>query len=329
MDLKEKVLNTIKKYGLIKYGDTIVVGVSGGPDSMTLLNVLYSLKNELKINLVVAHINHMLRKEADVETEYVKEYCEKHEISCFIKKEDVMKIAEKEKRGTEEIGREIRYKFFEEVALTENANKIATAHNANDNAETVLMNILRGTSISGLKGIDIIRGGKYIRPLLECNRKDIELYCKENKLNPKYDKTNTENIYTRNKIRNLLIPYIEDNFNPNIIDTINRMSAIAGEENNYIQNQVEKTYREIVITKQNKQIILDLKKFNKQEEVIKNRLVLYTINELMGNCQGIEKIHIKDIVKLCKNNIGNKFLTPNKKIKILIKNKQIFFISLV
>ena len=325
--LLEQVLNTINKFNLINNKDKIVVGVSGGPDSMCLINILNYIKREkiLDIDIVVAHINHMIRKEADEETEYVRNYCKNNNIECFIKKQDIARLAEEQGKGTEEIGRMIRYKFFDEIALKTESNKIATAHNANDNAETVLMNILRGTSISGLKGIEIKREEKYIRPLLESNRKDIELYCKEEKLNPKYDKTNKENIYTRNKIRNMLIPYIEENFNPNIIETVNRMSNIAEEENEYIQKQVENAYKKMMLKEQKNEIILDLKKFNQEEKVIKNRLVLYTINELLGNCQGIEKIHINDIVKLCSNNIGNKFLTPNKKIKVLVKNKQIFF----
>ena len=122
-----------------------------------------------------------------------------------------------QKIGTEEAGRKLRYSFFEEVAQKTNANKIVTAHNANDNSETVLMNLIRGTGTSGLKGIEAKRDNKYIRPLIECTRKEIEEYCEQNKLEPKQDKSNSENIYTRNKIRNILIPLIENEFNPNII----------------------------------------------------------------------------------------------------------------
>ena len=148
----------------------------------------------------------------------------------------------------------------------------------------------------------------------------------ENNLNPRIDSSNLENIYTRNKIRNLLIPYLEKEFNPSIINAIDRLSKIAKEENRYLQTQTEKIYEEILISEEKEQIILDLKKFNIQETVIKNRLVLYTINRLFGSSSGIEKIHIEDIIKLCKNNIGNKYLIPNKKVKILVKSRKIFFI---
>ena len=323
--LEDKVLNTIKRYEQIKSGDTIVVGVSGGPDSMCLLNVLKNLQNELKINIVVAHINHMIRKEADSETVFVQDFCEQRDIKCFVKKADVLQIAKEKKLGTEEVGRKIRYDFFEEVKNIVGGNKIATAHNANDNAETVLMNFLRGSGSTGLKGIEPIRDNKLIRPIIECTRQEIEQYCNEKGLNPKYDKTNQENIYTRNKIRNMLIPYIQENFNPNIIETINRMSNLIATDEMYFKSIVKQSYKETFISRTEKEIILDLKKFNVLEKVIKSRLIIYTINELLGTTNGIEKIHIEDVIKLCKNNIGNKYLTPNKNIKIMIKNKKIFF----
>ena len=149
----------------------------------------------------------------------------------FVKKENVTYLAKQQKKGTEEIGRQIRYEFFNEILTETDSNKIATAHNSNDRAETVILNILRGSGISGLKGIEVMREQKYIRPLIDINRTDIEKYCKENGLNPRYDESNDENIYSRNKVRNIIIPYIKKEFNPNIIKTINRLSAVETEEN--------------------------------------------------------------------------------------------------
>lgn len=326
--MEEKILKTIKKYNLIKNGDKIVIGVSGGPDSIALLNILIKIKQSKKINfdILVCHINHMIRKEAIEDEEFVKEFCKNNNIDCYIKRIDVENVAKREKSGTEEIGRRERYKFFKEILEKTNSNKIATAHNANDNAETVIMNIIRGSGTLGLKGIEL-KQKNIIRPLRECYRDEIETYCEEEGLNPRIDKTNLENIYTRNKIRNQLIPYIKKEFNPNIIESINRLSDLALQENEYIENKVKQAYNDIVEDKKEDCISLDLKKFNSLEKVIKNRLVLYTINELFGTRSGIEKKHIEDIIKLCSNNIGNKYLIPNKKVKILVKNKKIFFIA--
>lgn len=353
--LEEKVLKTIVKYNMIENGDSVVVGVSGGPDSMTLLNILNNLKEKLNIKIYVAHINHMIRVEADEETEYVKNFCKDIRVDFFAKRIKVEEEAKKLKIGTEEAGRNIRYAFFEEVANEVGANKIATAHNSNDNAETVLMNIIRGTSVSGLKGIEKVRDSKFIRPIIECSRNEIEEYCKLQKLNPRYDKSNQENIYTRNKIRNLLVPYIQKEFNPNILEGINRLSSIATEEEQFINKIVEKEYKKLLINgntndnkcdnanKQNKKnnfknineeknnlkpkVILNLKEFNKLDYVIKSKLILYTISVVVGKATGIEKIHIDDIIKLCRNNIGNKFLVPKKGIKIYVKKGKIFFMA--
>ena len=369
--IEKEVLRTIKKYNMIKEGDKVVIGVSGGPDSITLLNVLNKFKEKLNIKIYVAHINHSIRKEADEETEYVREFCKKIGVEFFFKKIDVEQEAKKLKIGTEEAGRNIRYAFFEEVAKKVGANKIATAHNSNDNAETVLMNIIRGTSISGLKGIEKMRDNKFIRPLIETTRDKIEEYCKIENLNPRYDKSNKENVYTRNKVRNLLIPYIQKEFNPNIIEGINRLSNIATEEERFLNSLVEEEYKRILIKErresnkkkgkdflletENKSVeetvqnnneekrnmyegkeeinneeikaILNLKEFNKLNNVIKSRLILYTISNLYDTAVGIEKIHIDDIIKLCNNNIGNKYLTPRKEIKIYVKKGKIFFLS--
>ena len=353
--MKQKILNTIKKYNLIENGDSIVIGVSGGPDSICLLHVLNNLKKEMNFSIYVAHINHMIRKEADEETEYVKDFCKKIGVECFIKKMDVVSIAKEAKQGTEETGRKIRYEFFEEICKKTNSNKIATAHNNNDKVETIIMNVLRGSGSNGLKGIEPIRDGKFIRPLIEIEREEIENYCLKNNLNPRIDKSNNENIYTRNKIRNAVIPYIKKEFNPNIIKTINRLSEVSAEESEYLEKITQKVFNEISVESdclrpkelgqihvgvapldnphleeiaKNNTIILDLKKFNNLELVIKRRIILYTINKVIGSTEGIEKINIEDIIKLCKNNIGNKYLMPIKKIKILVKKGKIFFIPI-
>lgn len=338
--MKQQALDTIKKYNLIENGDSIVIGVSGGPDSICLLHILNKLKNEIGFNIYVAHINHMIRKEADEETEYVKKFCENLGIVCFIKRIDVVKIANNLKKGTEETGRQIRYEFFNEILKKTNSNKIATAHNNNDKVETIIMNVLRGSGTAGLKGIEAIRENKYIRPLIDVTREEIEEYCLNNNLNPKIDKSNNENIYTRNKIRNIVIPYIKKEFNPNIIKTLNRLSEVATEENEYLNKITQETFNKIYVgtaisrpqvdksmNLEGKHIDLDLKQFNNLELVIKRRIILYTINKLLGTTEGIEKINIDDIIKLCTKNIGNKYLMPIKKIKVLVKKGKIFFIA--
>ena len=322
--MKEKVINTIRKFNLIQPGDKIVIGVSGGPDSISMLNILNEIKEEFQIELYVAHINHMIREEAVDDEKYVQSYCEKNGIQCYVKRIDVQQFANTYKIGTEEAGRKVRYDFFEEVMQNVGANKIGIAHNKNDKIETIIMNLLRGSGLSGLKGIEPIRDNKYIRPLIECDRQEIENYCEQHQLEPRIDKTNFENDYTRNKIRNIIIPYIKEEFNPNIIETIDRLSQVATDESNYIDKQTNIIYQKLLIAETENEIILKLKDFNAQDKVIKNRIILLAIKQLMGSTQRIEKIHIEDIIKLCDNNVGNKFLTPNKNIKFLVKDKKLY-----
>lgn len=328
---EDRVLETIKKYDMIRKGDKVVVAVSGGPDSMSLLNSLLKIKEIIGFKIVVAHVNHMIRDVADEETEYVSNFCNKHNLKCYIKKIDVIKRAEAEKISTEEAGRNVRYAFFDEVFIKENANKIAIAHNANDNAETVLMNVIRGTGVSGLKGIEPVRLQKYIRPLIEIDRSEIEQYCIDERLNPKLDESNKENVYTRNKIRNLLIPYIKEQFNTNIVQAVNRLSDLADQETKYIDNMVQKIYDEICICERCNdlevinEIVIDLKKFNNSDVFIRGKIIMLCACKIFGTSKGIEKKHIQDIIVMCEKNIGNKFLTPNKHFKIAVNRGKITF----
>lgn len=326
--MKKKVLETIKKYNLIENRDKLVLAVSGGPDSIAMLNILNEIKKDgiIDFSFCVAHINHMIREEAKDDEKYVEKYCIENKIDFYSKSIDVQKLANNNKVGTEEAGRYARYRFFDEILEKTGSNKISIAHNKNDKAETIIMNIFRGSGITGLKGIEAKRG-KYIRPLIECERFEIENYCEEEKLNPRIDKTNFENTYTRNKIRNIVIPYVKKEFNPNIVETLNRLSELVIDEEKFIEKQIEKIYKELLISEGEKEIVIDLKSFNNQERVIKSRIILYTITRLFGTSKEIAKVHIDDIIKLCSNNIGNKYLTPNKNIKILLKNHKIYFIK--
>ena len=306
-----KVKETIEKYNLIDKNDKIVVAVSGGPDSISLLDILY----KLNYNICVAHVNHGLRENAIIDQKFVEDFCNKRNIPCFVKQIKLKEL--KDKMTLEEAGRKERYDFFYEIMKNQKCNKIATAHNSNDNAETVIMNIIRGSGVSGLKGIEPIRDN-VIRPLIEITRKEIEAYCKENELDPRHDESNDEDIYTRNKVRLKVIPYIEENINSNVVNNINRLSSIVLEEEKYIEKEAEKAYNECLIASEENRNVYNLKKFNSLDIVIKKRLIKKFIINLLGNAKDIEKIHIDDIVKLCDKNIGGKFLMPNKRVKISI-----------
>ena len=324
--LEENFLNTIKDNNLIEKGDKIVVGVSGGPDSITLLYCLNKYKEKLGYEIVVAHINHLIRKDSTEDEQFVENVCKEMKIKCYIKRADIIKMAEIEKRGEEETGRMVRYAFFDEIAQKESANKIAIAHNMNDNAETVLLNLIRGCGLSGLEGIQPKEYNKYIRPLINCKREEIEAYCEKNKLNPRIDYTNKENIYKRNKIRNELLPYLKE-LNPNIVQNLSRLSKIVKNENTYINKEVENIYNKIGSESLGK-IELEVNSFNNLPINIRQNLILYVIQKLLGTTRNIQKVNIDDIIEMSRRNIGNKYTIANKNLKVSIKNKKIIFTPL-
>ncbi len=220
--MENKVLKTIKKYNMLSHGDTVVLGFSGGADSCAMFSIFLGLREEYELKLIVCHINHMLRdEEADRDEEFVRKMCEKNNVSFRLLKTDVAEIAKQRRESTEKCGRDIRYSFFRETALMYNG-KIATAHTASDNAETVLFNLTRGCGVRGLGGIPPVRDN-IIRPLIEVTREEIEKYCNDNKINYVTDSSNLTRDYTRNKIRLDAVKVFKQ-INPSFEQTIARMS---------------------------------------------------------------------------------------------------------
>ena len=220
MKLFREILNINKKYNLIESNDIIVVGFSGGPDSVFLVEMLKKLKNFINFKIYLVHINHLLRGEdADSDENFSFEYAKKNNLEIFIKRIPVKEIAKEVGKTLEEVGREERYKFFSEIYEKVRATKIATAHNKDDQIETFLFRLIRGTSLQGLEGIKI-KNNNVIRPISEIYKKDILEYLNKNEIQYKIDKTNFENEFTRNSIRLDLIPFIEERYNIKFKDKI-------------------------------------------------------------------------------------------------------------
>jgi tRNA(Ile)-lysidine synthase len=290
----DKVLEIIKKHDMIQKGDGIVVGLSGGPDSVCLLHALYSLREKLGINLYAVHLNHMIRgKEAERDEEYSKCFAELLGIPFYSKCIEVEKYAKEHGMSSEEAGRFFRYKLFNEVADEVGAKKIALAHNMNDQAETMIMRFIRGTGISGLGGIKPIRDNKYIRPILSCSRGEIEEYCEVNALNPVIDSTNKESIYTRNRVRLEFIPYIKKHFNPNIIESLYKNSEIFRDENEYIDSMAKHELKKI-----REKEGINIIEFNKLHTALKKRVIRLMVEDVKGNLNGIEGKHIEECIRL-------------------------------
>lgn len=326
----EKVLSTINKYELIKKGDKIVVGLSGGPDSVCLLHILSRMKDEWDLEIYAAHLNHQIRGiEAQKDAFYISKLCEEMGITFFIKSINVPEYCEKNGVSIEEGARQLRYEMFSEIKDKTKANKIAIGHNLNDQAETILMRIMRGTGLQGLKGIDYIRDGVIIRPILDIERKDIEEYCKHYKLNPRIDQSNLESIYTRNKIRLDLIPYMKDNFNSNVIESIVRMGNSLRSDNDYLENEALIKFKDI--SKINSDSVeLKINSYTNLHSAIKVRVLRNAIKQILGDTNFIDQRHIDDIIELEDEskidkviNLPRGIFVYRKKDSIIITNKEI------
>lgn len=234
IDLLDTMLETIETHNLINDGDHIIIGLSGGADSLAMTHGLIRLREKLNITLTAVHVNHMLRGgAADADAVFVQNFCDSEGIACFVFNEDVQMLAKQQGISFEEMGRNVRYDKFESVKSQLGANKIAVAQNRNDVVETFFINLFRGAGIHGLSSIEYIRDNLFIRPLLDVNRTDIEAYCKCNHLEPRQDHTNLENDYVRNRIRNELLPYLRSSFNPNIDETLMKTIQIMKDQRQF------------------------------------------------------------------------------------------------
>ena len=239
-NLFEHIVNRIKETGLIASGESIVVGVSGGADSVLLLHALASLRESMKIDILAVHVHHGIRgAEADRDAEFVREQCDGLEVPCRVIRADVPSIALQEKMTVEEAGRTVRYGFFFEEMERVGAHKLAVAHHRDDSAETILFNLVRGSGIKGLCGIAPIQG-KIIRPLIDLRRTEIEETLSEAGLCWREDSTNQEVVYSRNRIRHELIPYLEREFNSDAVDHLTKMAGILRDIDDHMEAEAER-----------------------------------------------------------------------------------------
>ena len=314
--MKKKVLDFIRKNKLVKKGNSVVLGVSGGADSICMLKLLSDLQKRLGISLYVLHINHMIRgEEADQDAAFVKKICTKFKVPHRVINVDVPALAEREGLSEEEAGRYVRYDEFSKYAYEVGATKIAVAHNSNDNAETVLMNLARGTGIKGLGGIPPKREMEdangnvveVIRPILCLSRKEIEDYLKENEIEYRNDSTNDSTDYTRNKIRLEIMPLLE-NINDNAMQNITNASNELADTSDYIEKDVDEAYEEFV-TEEDGKLFLSDESFA-IDPIVLTGVIRKMIENIAGKLKDITRIHVGDVVSLSEKQVGKKIDLP-------------------
>ncbi|OGW56101.1 MAG: tRNA lysidine(34) synthetase TilS, partial [Nitrospirae bacterium RBG_13_43_8] len=309
-ELFQKVKKTIEKYFMLSGRERVLIALSGGPDSVCLLYILKNLNEGIRLDLHALYVNHGLRPEEAVrEIEFCKNLCAMLNLPFLTKCIDVKFYAKEKKLNIQEAARELRYRVFEEAARELDAQKIALGHTADDQAETLLMRLLRGTGPAGLSGIPPVRG-KFIRPLIEVQRKEIEQYLGEERVDFIVDSSNLKRDYLRNEIRLSLMPRIKE-INPNIIDTLSRNASIFREEERYFEILVAKALMKLMSRKTNSRIELFLIPLAAMEKIILRRTLRRAIDETTG-LRGINFIHIEDIIELVRRGkAGDRLYLPH------------------
>jgi len=305
MSLIKKVREAVNRYSLLSKNDSVVIGVSGGPDSLALLFALNSLKKEFKLNLQVAHFDHQIRKDSYRDREFVEALAQRLALPFISGAINIRRLA---KTGSiEEIARQERLKFLFDVARRVNSDKIALGHNQDDQAETVLMRLIRGAGLYGLASIlpkRKIANFMIIRPLIETPRKEIESYLKRRRVKPRIDSTNLDIVYFRNRVRNRLIPELAKSYNSNIKEVLANLAQTAACDYDYLEKCARRALKGLKkpLTKKGVKIKsgmgLDLNKLSKLHPAIERLVLRLSILQIKGTTRRLSFKHIKEIEDL-------------------------------
>lgn len=324
-----KIKEIITKENLIKENDNIIIALSGGPDSVFLFHVLRILKDSLSFSMYASHINHMYRGiDADNDEKFVVDLCNQYGIKLFIKRKNAAEYAKELKLTEEEAGRKIRYDFFNENLKEIGNGKIALAHNLNDQSETVLQRIIRGTGIDGLAAMTY-QSQNIIRPILNIEKKHIINYLEQNDYKYCKDYTNELPIYGRNRIRLNLIPYLEENYNPNIQDILFRMSQIMQKDSLIIEKYINNLFDKVIKEKSENKLIFNAELLNALDPNEIGRLIRKAVKEIKGSTKNLENKHIDYAVLFIKNNKTGKSIDLTDDIKINISYNNIILTKYV
>ncbi len=279
--LPRTVRRTIEKYSMFSRGDRVVVAVSGGPDSVALLHILDSLKEVYGIRLHAAHLEHGLRGEESVEDmKFVESLCESLSIPLTTGSEDIGEIAKRDGLSVEAVARKARYAFLDEVLMETGFTKLATGHNANDQAETVLLNLMRGSGLAGLSGMKPAMDDRIVRPLIEARSSEIAAYLKKKNIAYRIDSSNADTRFERNKVRSVLIPLIEKEFNPSIVDSLARTASVFSMVYEFFKEEVNKCMQTAVKTEEGR-VTINLEPFNHYPEIVK----LFTFHRILRSLE--------------------------------------------
>lgn len=304
--LFERVKNTITKYQMLDPGDKVLIGVSGGPDSIALLHILKRLQPEYSLELFVVHLNHMFRgEEAEREAQYVARVAKEWDIPCQIFTEDVKAFAEKEGLSSQDAGHKIRKGIFKKLKEERGFTKLALGHHGDDRVETLLIHLIQGTGLEGLAAMPP-KNGWLIRPLAEVGKQEAISYCQRNNLIYCLDPSNAKDVYLRNKVRLNLLPYLERDFNPNIVENLLKLKNIVEEDNDYISERVKEATSKVLRPSREGRKIVELELLQLEPLAIKRRIIREIYSLLRPHSQGLAFNHVEQVMDLASFNRGLK-----------------------
>ena len=279
-------------------GDLVLVAVSGGPDSVALLAALRLLAAELDVTLLAAHLNHCLRPEADEEERFVMELCADLAAPLTVEKADVREMKLAAGRSMEDMAREVRYEFLERTARRLGADRIALGHHRRDQAETVLLNLLRGSGSEGLKGMTPVRDRRYIRPLIDAEPEEIKAFLARRRLTYREDPSNNDTAILRNRVRHELLPLLKERYSPNIEQTLVRTAAVLNRENDYLREQVRRALAAWEITAAPSGIVLEVEKLRELHPGLVSRIIKHLLEDFAPDGKGIFFPHVQAVMEL-------------------------------
>ncbi len=322
----DNVRRTLDAHGMVTPGDRILVGVSGGPDSVALTRVLARLGKALGITLGIAHINHRLRgRESDRDEAFVKDLARELDLAFHPLRIDVAALATEQRKSLEETAREVRYAFFTDLCRHKGYTRTAVGHTLDDNAELVLMNLLRGSGARGLAGIPPVRDRWIIRPLIDRSKTEVLAFLRETGQAHVVDSTNLETVFLRNRIRNELIPLLKQAYNPGITENLNRVSQIMGEEERWMDNQAGAVFNSICLGGTASGIRLCLAGFNAIALALKRRVVRKAVQAVKGDLRRITLTHVDAIAALAAATTPGRSLDLPGRVRISKQDETLCF----
>ncbi len=342
MSLVRQVRQTIDAHGLLLPGDTVILGVSGGPDSLCMLDVLRWLAPTYQVSLHVAHLHHGIRgQDADEDSAFVAELCRDWGVPCRTERVDVPALARRRSLAIEETARQTRYAFLRSCARAVGAGSVAVAHNADDQVETVLMHLLRGAGLAGLRGMrplvwmDELRLGadfpesppqpetriRLIRPLLEVTRQEIETYCHEQGLEPRFDRSNLDQTYFRNRLRHELIPFLET-YNPNVRQVLRRTAEVVAADYELLRVHLAQTWPDVVRSESDVAITFDLKALRSLALGLQRSIIREGIHRLRRSLRNISFVHVDDAVRIVREGRVGAIATLPRRLALTLDYEQ-------